>query len=271
MPQLELDWQGGVAEARLRKRRPGVDDLPWGTLEGALPDDAAARARLSWTDGAFTEYASAAAFAALSTALLEAGAPIDLVAMAADFVVDEMLHVELSARVCAELGGAAPYHVDLEKVSPLLPAGLPAIERAAELAIAISCVGESLSVPVLAGSMRAADHPLTRAVLRRLVQDEPAHARIGWLVLDWAGARVDKARLAAATRERIAAYAPLWTSPPCRDAPDDERAIAGSMTEAQLRRALVGAVRHDVARPLAARGIDVDLSGLVPDPRGGGA
>lgn len=243
--QLELDWLGGAAERRFRRARPGIDDLPWGTLRVADEDAAAARA--SWTDGAFSEYASAAAFAALVTALLEAGAPIDLVAMASDIVVDEMVHVELNARVAAELGGAAPYLVDLERVAPLLPPGLPAVERAAELAVRIACVGEALSVPVLASSLGAATHPLIRAVLARIVRDEGPHARIGWLVLDWAGDRVDRRRLAGVARARLEAYAPLWRGP----AADPARDV------------LAAAVRADVARPLAARGIEVAVDDLL--------
>jgi hypothetical protein len=262
--QLELDWLGGPAEARFRKRRPGIDDLPWGTLAAVgLSEEDAAAARGSWTDGAFSEYASAAAFAALTTALLESGAPIDLVAMAGDFVVDEMVHVELNARVCAELGGAAPYLVDLEKVSPLVDASLPAIERAAELAIQISCVGEALSVPVLAGSMRAATHPLTRAVLERIVKDESPHARLGWLVLDWAGDRIDRTRLAGVTATRIRDYSPLWRKKSCADADTEQRGVAGWMTDDDLRATLIGAVRHDILAPLAARGIEVVVDELL--------
>ncbi len=256
--QLELEWHGGAAARRLRRRRPGIDALPWGTLAAAqLPDELAAAARASWTDGAFSEYASAAAFSALTGALLEAGAPIDLTAMAADFVVDEMVHVELNARVAAELGGAAPYLVELAEVAPLTEPGLPAIDRAAELALRISCIGEALSVPVLAGSTRAAAHPLTRAVLARIVRDERPHAALGWLVLDWCGARVDRARLGRVAGKTIAAYAPLWQGPVCADAPLEHRRLAGWMPEAALRAALTTAVRDGVLAPLAARDIHV--------------
>lgn len=263
MRQLELDWLGGPAEARFRKRRPGIDDLPWGTLAASgMSEEDAAAARVSWTDGAFSEYASAAAFAALTTALLEAGAPIDLVAMAGDFVVDEMVHVELNARICGELGGAAPYLVDLEKVSPLIDAALPAIERAAELAIQISCVGEALSVPVLAGSMRAAKHPLVRSVLERIVKDESPHARLGWLVLDWAGDRIDRTRLAGVVRTRLQDYSPIWRQRSC-DAGAEQRALAGWMTEDERRATLIGAVRRDILAPLATRGIEVVADDLL--------
>ena len=43
-----------------------------------------------WTNGVFTEYASAAAFSALNIAFLECQAPVDLCAAAADFAVDEL-------------------------------------------------------------------------------------------------------------------------------------------------------------------------------------
>ena len=40
-PTFALDWLGGWSERRLRRRRPGIDDLPWGTLDLAAlaPDD----------------------------------------------------------------------------------------------------------------------------------------------------------------------------------------------------------------------------------------
>jgi len=255
--QLELDWLGGPAERRFRRRRPGIDDLPWGTLDpSTLWPESAAAARLSWTDGAFSEYASAAAFAALTTALLEAGAPIDLVAMASDFVVDEMVHVELNARVAAELGGAAPYRVDLEQVAPLVDASLPAIDRAAELAVRVACIGEALSVPVLAAGMRTATHPLIRAVLARIVRDESPHARIGWLILDWTGERADRGRLGAVAAARLADYAPLWRTP-CASPPSGAVAVTGDLDDDRYRRILIDAVRGDVLAPLAARGIAV--------------
>ncbi len=255
--QFELEWLGGPAEARMRRRRPGIDDLPWGTLAAAnLSDDEAAVARGAWTDGAFSEYASAAAFSALTTALLEAGAPIDLVAMSADFVVDEMVHVELNGRMAAELGGAAPYRVDLERVSPHRDDTLPAIERAAELAVTLSCIGEALSVPALTGSLRAATHRLTRAVLRRIVRDEAPHARLGWLVLDWAGDRIDRARLGGVARRRIAAYAPLWNGPPCDDCDGAPLGPAGLMSDDVARRTLAAAA-DEAAAALGRRGIVV--------------
>jgi hypothetical protein len=249
---FELDWLGGATAARLRRRRPGTDLLPW--CELALAPDVAAAARRAWTEGAFSEYASAAAFAALAAALLEAGAPIDLTAMAADFVVDEMTHVELNARLAAAAGGAAPHLVELERLAPPRT-DAPAIVRAAELAIRICTVGESLSVPVLATAARTATHPLARAVLARIAHDEGPHARLGALVLAWAGDRLapHRARLTSVAMRALAAYAPLWRGP---IAPGDPRMQAiGILDDATHRRVLVRAVRARVVPALAVAGL----------------
>ena len=110
-----LGWLGGSAERYFRRIRPGVEQLPWGSLEpGRYPPLLVDRARVSWTEAAYNEYCTAVAFADLVRALLECNAPIDLVGMAGDFLADEMSHVELTSRIAMELGGGAPYEVDFE-------------------------------------------------------------------------------------------------------------------------------------------------------------
>ena len=143
---FELAWRGGATEARLHRRRPGIDELPWGTLDGARHGELhLIEARRIWSTGVFTEYASAAAFSALATAMLRCGAPVDLVAAAADIVVDELFHVELSSRLTMELGGAMPIAFDVANISPARTASRP-VMRAAEIAVVTSCVSESLKI-----------------------------------------------------------------------------------------------------------------------------
>jgi len=248
---FELEWLGGPAEARLRRRRPGIEALPWGTLK--LDD--AAEARRVWTNGAFTEYASAAAFTAMAGAFLECGAPIDLTAAASDCAVDELFHTELAARLVMELGGAYPFEADLAKVSPATTPGARPLVRAAELAVKVSLVGEALSISALSASKAAASHPLTAAVLERLLRDEGAHAQVGHWFFEWASEQLDDAershlgRVAAAA---IAVYAPLWEQPAC------ERCVlpaaAGGAGEAH-RLALKAAVERRVVPSLVRWGI----------------
>jgi len=254
--QFELDWMGGGAAALLRRRRPGVDELPWGTLDRAqFKPEALAEARKVWTNGAFTEYASAAAFTAMAGALFECGAPIDLSAAAADFAVDELGHTELAARLLAELGGAVPYLVDLEMMAPRSSAP-SALERAGELVIKVSSVGEALSVPILAASLEGADHALTRAVLDRLLHDEGPHARMSDWFFEWAGEDLDdgaRARLAEVALEAVEVYAPLWRKADCGTCVLVP--AFGGLPSETYRNTMIESVRMKIVRPLARHGI----------------
>lgn len=241
--------------------------MPWGSLDRAsLVPEVVDEARRIWTNGVFTEYASAAAFSALTGALLKCGAPVDLTAAAADIVVDELFHVELSARLTTELGGAAPLRFDLEKIAPRTTPGARALMRAAELAVTTSCVSEALSVPAMARSRAMTTVPLVRAVLDRLVADEGPHARLGFWFLDWAADRLtdeERARLADLALATIEVYAPLWREPTCDTCPTPV-GLAGH--DGRGREALRRAVTSSIARPLAGYGIVLEgrrLAALV--------
>jgi hypothetical protein len=211
---FDLEWLGGVAERHFRKIRPGVDDLPWGTLDPTrYPPELVDRARISWTEAAYNEYCTASAFAELLAALLAAKAPVDLIGMASDFVADEVLHVELTSRVAMELGGGAPYRIDFSRLHRRPAEDLLPLQRANELVVHVCCVGEAFSLPMLASAHRSATHPLTRGVLERIVADESPHGRFGFLYLDWVADRLDaseRARLASIALATLAELAPLW-------------------------------------------------------------
>ncbi len=262
--QLELEIAGGRVGARLARRGPADGDLPWGTLAATeIPPAARIEARKVWTNGVFTEYASAAAFTSLASAFAECGAPIDLTAAAADFAVDEMAHVVLVSRLVMELGGAVPYEVDLARVSPVSTPGVRPEIRAAELAIRTSCVGEALSVVALGRSRSAAVLPLIRGVLERLLADEGAHAQIGLWFLEWSTDRLgddDRSHLARVALDAVAVYAPLWARPACAECAPP--VALGGVEPAAFRRDMMRAVRDHIARPLARHGIVLDAARL---------
>jgi len=254
---FELEWRGGATATRLHKRRTGIEDLPWGTLATTdLDPKYRFEARAIWSNGVFTEYASAAAFSALTTAMLECGAPVDLIAMCGDIVVDEMFHVELSSRLTMELGGAMALEFDLANVAPA-PTTHRSLMKAAELAVVTSCVSESLSVPAMARSRVLASEPLCRAVLDRLLVDEGPHSRLGYWFLDWAAERLtdgERAELAQAAVTTIEAYASLWQES-CDGCPPP-LGLGGH--DAVGRQDLRAAVENMIARPLARYGIELD-------------
>jgi hypothetical protein len=266
---FELEWLGGPAAKHFRSVRPKVDELPWGTLAARLgdyPQLLLDRARVSWTEAAYNEYCTAAAFAELLQLMLQSRAPLDLIGMASDFVADEILHVELTSRIAMELGGGAPYRIDFEQLTPRIDHSLGPRQQTNELMVRLCCVGEAFSIRMLAGCLGSAAHPLTRAVLERIVQDEAPHGRLGWLYLDWAEEHLDdveRKRLADVALEALQQFEPFWKRLRSRvsDGVTSEGFLLsqvhelGWMESSAYARTARETIRGDVVAPLARRGI----------------
>ena len=151
---FELELFGGDIERRYRKLRPELGVLPWGSLR-KMPynPEIQLAARSFWTKAAFQEYRTGAACAATLQALMQARAPLDLITRATRFATDEMIHVELCARLAGELGGGVELIYDPEHlVETFADSGVDPIVRASHLVVSVYCVGEAYSLPLLAGS-----------------------------------------------------------------------------------------------------------------------
>jgi hypothetical protein len=254
---FELHLSGGAAESRYRSMRPEVERLPWGTL--ALEQYSAKvieGGRRTWTLAAFQEHRTGAACAETLRALIAARAPLDLIAVATRFPLDELVHVELCARLAAELGGAARLMHDPAHLISEPSAGLSPRLRCAELVVRNFCVGEAVSIPILRESWKSAKEPLIRAVLGRIVKDEAAHGRFGWMYLDWIGptlAAGERAHLREAARDEIGKLVKSWEANAAGNGGDGP--TLGWMPPSRYlefaRRALVDAVEQ----PLAERGL----------------
>jgi hypothetical protein len=251
--EFTLEAIGGLWAKRLDKRRAGLEEIDWEEIAREATPELALGARDVWTRSAFSEYASGAAFAEIAASLLAARAPIDLIAAAGDFVGDEMFHAELASRVAMSLGGALPLDVNFEKlVRP--PEADGALLRAAELIVRSCCVGESLTVPMLKQSRRAAGSRTIEAVISRILRDEAQHAELGWWFLDWAELTdSDRAHLAVVAGATIRSFGVLFG----RECAQTEG--LGALPCARFDGTFLDAVSHDVVEPLAERGI------VVPD------
>lgn len=249
-----LEAVGGPWARRLAPRRTGWGEYPWHTArEGASPA-ALEAGRLVWTRSAFSEVASAASFAAIASALLAASAPLDLVAAAGDFVAEEMLHAELSARVANALGGAVALEMDPTRlVRP--PSSDKPLLRAAELVVRTCCVGEALTVSVLKASKKTAPSALVDAVIARILKDESGHAQLGVWFLDWAAEWLEDEELAQLGRcagGAIRAFAPLFAGACVKDG-----GKVGVMDCDSFDTAFEQSLDQRVLAPLAERGIVV--------------
>ena len=256
---FELSMWGGAVERRYRQLRPEVEQLPWGDFDvsGASPQ-ALRSARSTWTEAAFQEHRTGAACAATVEALIAARAPIDLVAMASRFALDEMVHVELCARLAQLLGGGAPLSYDPKTLIARPDPALAPKLQASELVIRNFCVGEALSIPILRGSWHAARQPLIKAILFRIVKDEAAHGAFGWLYFDWAEDlhdEADRTHLAKQAARTIDAVVDRWKQIPILDDEQDEQRLGWMESRSYLalaRRSL----EKVVLKPLVERGMD---------------
>ncbi|MBX7195652.1 MAG: hypothetical protein K1X94_26585 [Sandaracinaceae bacterium] len=268
---FELEMLGGSWERRYRKLRPEVEDMPWGTLDPREhPEHLVLAARKSWTGAAFQEHRTGAACAETLRRLIECRAPLDLVAVASRFPLDEMVHVELCARMAMELGGGTEIRHDPDAMILEPRLDRSPLQRCAELVVFNFCVGEALSIPMLHGTWQASVHPLPRAILGRIVKDEAAHGIFGWAFLDWAADQLtegDRARLADVADQAISAIHELWADiarrPPARDS--TVHALGWMQTEAYLALAR-RSMRTKVIEPLAKRGIHVRSTEERPAP-----
>jgi hypothetical protein len=211
---FELELYGEGMERRYRRQRPEVEAMPWGSMNPKdYPEAALLRARKQWTGAAFQEHRTGIACASALRSLLECRAPLDLIAMASRFPLDEIVHVELCARMAMELGGGTEITHDPDEMIVDAPAELRPLMRAADKVVRYFCVGEALSIPLLRGTWKAARHPLPRAVLGRIVKDEAAHGVFGFAFLDWAIDDIstdERAHLGRAADRTIRAIQRQW-------------------------------------------------------------
>jgi hypothetical protein len=259
---FELEMLGDAFERRYRKARPEVEAMPWGTLDPTrIPAEALVLARKAWTGAAYQEHRTGVACCATLRALMECRAPLDLIAMAARFPLDELVHVELCARMAMELGGGTEIMHDPDTMIAEAPEGLSPLLRAADLVVRFFCVGEALSIPLLRGTWKAARHPLPRAILGRIVKDEAAHGTFGFAFLDWATPKLtddDRAHLGRAADRTIRAVKQQWAAlEKSRSSAYDEAvgdALAWMHGDAYLTLA-AKSMEEKVRRPLRERAI----------------
>ncbi len=257
---FELELLGGATERRYRRMRPEVEQMPWGSLDlsHASAEDLLL-ARKAWTGAAYQEHRTAVACAATLRALLEARAPLDLVAMASRFPLDEMVHVELCARMAEECGGGTEIRYDPNAVVLDADRSLSPLLRLTELAGRFFCVGEAISIPLLRATWHHAQHPLPKAELGRIVKDEAAHGVFGFTVLDWAKERLtpsDKQHLGKMADIAIDFLERQWVelAQRPRGKAHDGDVLGWMQTEPYLQAARA-ALARDVMQPLLARGI----------------
>jgi hypothetical protein len=251
---LDLSILGGAVERRYRHFRPELDAIPWGSLaEADLPAPLVERAREHWMGVCLNEYQSAGAIADAVSAFVYAQAPIDLTSVLSRFVLDEITHSELAARIVGELGGGPVQAFPTTATLGLPDPSLRPIVRAAYFMMRGFCTGEALSLAIMRELAKYPTHPLIMAVLQRIAKDEAAHGSFGWIFFDWAGDRFTKAErgfLKAWAQRGMDEIVTL-----IEGCSDDMEETLGWLPQRMMKDVMTRALEEDIRAPLLARGL----------------
>jgi hypothetical protein len=260
---FEIEWMGGAAEHHFRKARPGIEDLPWDTVDVSEYSPAAVEhARGSWTDVAINEYRAIAGFSDVLRALVDVKAPLDLLGMTSDFLADECSHVELASRMAMALGGGAPRLIDLKNFL-VRPQGLDPFQLANELVLRVSSIAEAFSGGTATVSHAQTSHPLPRAVYETILRDEARHRRLGGLYFEWALPRIDEKelrRLGQILLRGLRSLSPFWNLSPDAGAtgfPLRDLNVLGWLGARRFAPVAKEVIVRDILDPLANIGITI--------------
>src|SRR5262249_18968600 len=151
---------------------------------------------------------------------VRAQAPIDFAATASRFVVEELSHAELAARILEELGGRETRMFASESPYPAPSPRLRPLMQAAYYMMRVFCTGEAFSLPMVHAAAQRAAPRLIRAAMQRIAKDEAAHGSFGWIFFDWAQDRFDardRKQLKEWARAGVAAIATVTDGPEADD------------------------------------------------------
>ena len=144
----------------------------------AFPPKLVHEAQVVWADRVRTEYQSIQIAARFLTEALAAGEPMDALPRVVEAIEEEVRHTEICAAMCRALGGRVPS--PREVAMPLADLrDVPLDERVLASAISLFLVNETFSVGYLRDLCERATHPVTRAVMRSITDDEIGHESFG--------------------------------------------------------------------------------------------
>jgi len=141
------------------------------------------RGRRAFVMRTLDEQRSLAAFSRTLTDLCEIGESIDVIGTMTRIVRDEALHVQLCGQVVDALGGWPGNAPEPRWIKT--PTGMTARQRVIDAVLGSMCIGESVSVAMIAGVRRNTTDPVVQQLLTRMLADESVHGRFGfwWLRL----------------------------------------------------------------------------------------
>jgi hypothetical protein len=162
--------------------------IPWDAWDASALDalDAEARARVGgvWRERQRQEHLAVGAFALLAAELAADGCEPVVLALAARAAADEVRHAEVCRRLAAGLLGEEAVPARL-RGCPRVPRheGAAAEDRVLFHVVEMCCLSETFTGVYLTEMLARTTHPVARAAVESLLEDEIDHGRVGWAYL----------------------------------------------------------------------------------------
>ena len=178
-------------------------DIPYSTFDRSkYSQEQLDAARLGWSRRAWTEYTGIIESPAMLIRLaLEGQIPIETKFVLAAKVVEEARHCEASFLLAEAMGGYIVEPPPHDAIVKMVVAGFrdrlafnPEVSPEAGLA-AWHIISEGIAVDIFAARYKACKEPVTREVLRLILQDEVRHVAVGWDYLEHRVPQMTKAEI----------------------------------------------------------------------------
>lgn len=215
----------------LRGRVRTPRQIPWQAFDRSrYPEPALLLATDAMMGLARGEYGAVDAFSRVASTLARNGAPLDLIAAAAEIPADEIRHAEYALRM-ASLYAGEEIAIQMAPDSFDMPWGAPAgLEALDILMLELPTISETLAAALIDACRERAKDPVARALFSAITADEVHHLRLGWYYFAWREpqwTRAERQRVSDAAGQAILHIErQFWTG---RDAPRGCRSAAAAL------------------------------------------
>jgi hypothetical protein len=172
-------------------RDGGRREIPWETPEDpSLSAEARRLVGESWRARMTQEHLAVGAFSLLAVELAQVGCDSVVLALITRAAADEARHADVCRRLAVRHLGEAAVASRLRGVPTFAPhPGCSPEERALLHVVEMCCLNETFTGAYFTEMIERTTHPLARAAVESLLEDEIDHGRVGWAHL--AAARRD--------------------------------------------------------------------------------
>jgi hypothetical protein len=235
-----------------------ADPLPAHGESFALLDDAA-RGLVAATSArrAALELEGAAAFTAVTQALIDLRADVRIVDLSARAIAEEIRHADIYRELASAYGGVELAPLRAAPIEVPTYVGVSPRQENVLRVVGMCCINETMACSFLDLCLSGVSAAPVRAGVREILEDEVRHARIGWAYLGSRDAGDEERRLVSAwllplLRTQWTRWRAQIASLPAFDLP-----AHGCPSPAAIERASLASMRGLVIPGFARAGVDV--------------